>query len=302
VGLRDMLKRSAKAVIGEVVDRVLERGSAPPPAPRQDQRWPEARATASPATTPRRAAERPGASPATPPRRAAERPGAPVDEPTREPPAREPTREPPVEPPDQDEPPVKDPPTRKAPVEPPPNDEPPVEEPPRRDPADATADPPDEPILTRTMAGLLAAQGYHERALRIYDHLVGSEPGDRDLAAEADTVRARMEDEEEIPEDEVAAVPVRRDALLVSWKVTDRSVDRARRVLGTGGRLTARVVIVARHARDGVSSSTLERPDVDATGEHVFAGVPRGARCTASVGLQNDDRFVSVAHSRVVPT
>jgi hypothetical protein len=160
----------------------------------------------------------------------------------------------------------------------------------------------DEPILTRTMAGVLAAQGYHERVLRIYDHLLGARPDDDDLEAEADAVRGRMAEGDGPPEDEVAAVPVKQDALLVSWKVTPRSIERARAVLGGEGKLTARVVVVARGRGANLASETLEHPAVAETGEHLFTSIPRRARCTASVGLLANERFVSVAHSRVVPT
>jgi len=47
-----------------------------------------------------------------------------------------------------------------------------------------------EPIRTRTMAKLLASQGYRLRALAIYDHLLARAPDDAALRAEAEQLRA----------------------------------------------------------------------------------------------------------------
>jgi hypothetical protein len=49
---------------------------------------------------------------------------------------------------------------------------------------------PNEPICTRTMARLLAAQGHRERALAIYGVLMAKEPGDESLRAEAEKLSA----------------------------------------------------------------------------------------------------------------
>jgi hypothetical protein len=46
-----------------------------------------------------------------------------------------------------------------------------------------------EPIRTRTMARLLAAQGYRMRALAIYDELLAGSPEDAALRDEAEAVR-----------------------------------------------------------------------------------------------------------------
>lgn len=48
----------------------------------------------------------------------------------------------------------------------------------------------EEPIRTRTMARLLAAQGHVERALSIYAHLLRQSPGDSALLEEAAAARA----------------------------------------------------------------------------------------------------------------
>jgi hypothetical protein len=48
-----------------------------------------------------------------------------------------------------------------------------------------------EPIRTRTMARLLATQGYRQRALAIYDELLAQVGADDSLRAEAEALRAR---------------------------------------------------------------------------------------------------------------
>ena len=48
-----------------------------------------------------------------------------------------------------------------------------------------------EPIRTRTMARLLAAQGYRLRALAIYDELLARPGADDSLRREAETLRSR---------------------------------------------------------------------------------------------------------------
>src|SRR5512143_750614 len=50
-----------------------------------------------------------------------------------------------------------------------------------------------EPLPTRTMARILAAQGHHRRALEIYDRLVASAPEDVDLKHETERVREALE-------------------------------------------------------------------------------------------------------------
>jgi hypothetical protein len=46
-----------------------------------------------------------------------------------------------------------------------------------------------DPIRTRSMAKLLAMQGYRDRALSIYDELIAAEPDNASLRAEADRLR-----------------------------------------------------------------------------------------------------------------
>ena len=49
----------------------------------------------------------------------------------------------------------------------------------------------DEPFPTLTMARILADQGHFKRSLAIYETLLRHEPGNRELSAEADRIRAQ---------------------------------------------------------------------------------------------------------------
>jgi len=49
----------------------------------------------------------------------------------------------------------------------------------------------DEPFPTLTMARILAEQGHFKRSLAIYATLLRDEPGNRELSAEADGIRAQ---------------------------------------------------------------------------------------------------------------
>jgi hypothetical protein len=46
-----------------------------------------------------------------------------------------------------------------------------------------------DPIRTRSMAKLLAMQGYRDRALSIYEELIAAEPDNTELRVEADRLR-----------------------------------------------------------------------------------------------------------------
>lgn len=164
-------------------------------------------------------------------------------------------------------------------------------------PADA------EPIRTRTMARLLAKQGYYRRALAIYDQLLRGRPDDAELRVEADEVRSQAGEEDAvIPEGEGEVVSLSVDAsrVLVSWELDDVSVQRARRVLGAEGTLAARLVWVAPDATTLVRSDMRERRDVPSAGEWVIGELPEGARATASVGITDGERFISIAHAPTV--
>jgi hypothetical protein len=86
----------------------------------------------------------------------------------------------------------------------------------------------------------------------------------------------------------------------ISWVLSDEALARARRVLGAEGELRARVVVVAADERDVVAQRVEERADVAPRGDWTISDLPRGARCTAAVGVGLDERFVSAGHARVL--
>ncbi len=178
-----------------------------------------------------------------------------------------------------------------------------------RSPTPAPPRPPNgEPIRTRTMARLLAEQGYLARALTIYGALERAHPHDADLRAEVERTREaaktrrqpprnRELEPEHDPDQEVALVAVEAHTLLVSWEVSEAGIARAQAVLGSDGVLTARLVVVAPDPTRLVRSETRQRRGVERLGEWVVGDMPAGARATASVGLCAGERFVSIAHA-----
>jgi hypothetical protein len=189
---------------------------------------------------------------------------------------------------------------------------PPPAPPPRRAPEPPQGAEPaaEEPIQTRTLARLLSSQGHHQRALTIYEALVAATPGDPSLAAERDACARRAREagpakKPEPPElvpsgpDEVVSVAVDPSSVLVSWEVSERGVARAERLLGGAGELTARLVLVVADPAAVVRTETRERR-VERMGEWLVAGLPEGARTTASVGLKAGEAFVSIAHCPVL--
>jgi hypothetical protein len=153
------------------------------------------------------------------------------------------------------------------------------------------------------MASVLASQGYDERALAIYEHLIDQNPTDTELLEEAAVVRDRLRGSSSAPRvDQVAAVCLDDKTLLVTWKLARDSIERAQTVLGVPGRLTSRVVLVSRDPNLLVRSDVVEHGPVEPTGQWLVESVPEGARCAAAVGLAHEGRFVSVAHADVVLT
>jgi hypothetical protein len=174
----------------------------------------------------------------------------------------------------------------------------------------ATDAAPDEPIRTRTLARLLSSQGHHQRALAIYRELVRATPGDVELGAEAEACAVRARETKPAPKpearelvpsgpDEVVSVGVDATSVLVSWEVSARGMSRAERLLGGEGELTARLVLVVPDPAHVVRTETRERR-VERMGEWLVAGLPVGARTTASVGLKAGEAFVSIAHCPVL--
>lgn len=157
-----------------------------------------------------------------------------------------------------------------------------------------------EPIRTRTMAKLLSQQGYHRRALAIYEDLLEMHPDDEELAAAVTKAQQRAGGSAKSNEDssQVVSVAVNDTTVLVAWELSDARIARARRLLAGAGDLEARLVVVAPHEA-GVREETRTQP-AENRGEWVVEGLPAGARATASVGLATAERFVSVGHASIL--
>jgi hypothetical protein len=190
-------------------------------------------------------------------------------------------------------------------------------------PASAAAETPAEtsPIRTRTLARLLAAQGYTARALAVYDALLAENPADTVLADEAASLRAggtpaKTSAVTSTPAPDVAAEGDRITAsvvdastLFVHWQSTPAGAARARTVAESAGRsageptpsgaqgLALRVVVL--HADDAgvVRSEAIEHADAPAGGETFITGLPAEATLFAALGVRRGERFVAITHA-----
>lgn len=172
----------------------------------------------------------------------------------------------------------------------------------------------EEPIRTRSMARLLAAQGHRERACAIYDELLKKIPTDAQLQSEAESVRrgqyagseyverirrARNAEPIVLPEtaDLVRCEGGADEALTVRWTITEQGKERASSVLGRGGELAVRIMAVVPDPELVVRSEVTEYGPVESTGSWVTQALPRGARCFTAVGLRANNRFVAIIHA-----
>jgi hypothetical protein len=156
-----------------------------------------------------------------------------------------------------------------------------------------------EPIRTRTMAGLLAAQGHDERALAIYDDLLARGTSDPAVGREAEAIRRRLGDRAQPPSEPIVALQVRGRSVLIAWQLPADARARAVALAGSDGPTTARAVVVAPDRTEVVRVQTIERV-VDDVGDWLLDDLPAGARLTVSVGVRPETRFVSAAHTQVV--
>lgn len=153
-----------------------------------------------------------------------------------------------------------------------------------------------EPIETRTMAKILADQGYRRRALAIYRKLVDQSPDDADLRAEMKAVRESKKpaDDDEDPERDECVAVAADDHAVVAWKVGDAAVARAARLCGEGATLVLRSIVLST-VEGAVEREVAELP-VELAGEQAF-DIEHGQRLIAAIGLRRDERFVSIAHA-----
>jgi hypothetical protein len=170
----------------------------------------------------------------------------------------------------------------------------------------------EEPIRTRTMARLLAAQGHRERALLIYEELLAQNSADSAMQEEADAVR-RGEAllEPQLPEPPFGAerwsLPETDDrlscegdpsaGLVLRWNVTEGGQLRAGAVLGEHGELALRIISIQPDPERVVRSQITEHGPVGEQGQWQAPALAPGARCFAAVGLRAGNRFVAIVHA-----
>jgi len=190
-------------------------------------------------------------------------------------------------------------------------------------PTDASTDPSAEtsPIRTRTLARLLAAQGYTARALAVYDALLAESPDDTALAEEATSLRAGGSaastsgvgpihaSERAEGGDRITASVVDANTLFVHWESTPAGAARARSVVESAGRsagesapargsdLALRVVVLRADEAGVVRSEAIEHLDAPAGGETFVTGLPAEATLFAALGVRRGERFVAITHA-----
>jgi hypothetical protein len=177
------------------------------------------------------------------------------------------------------------------------------------------------PIRTRTLARLLAAQGYTARALAVYDALLVENPADTALADEAASLRvggapSKTSAMATIPAadaalegDRITASVVDAGTLFVHWESTPAGAARARTVAETAGRsagepaptseqgLALRVVVLRADEAGVVRSEAIEHADAPAGGERFITGLPAEATLFAALGVRRGERFVAITHA-----
>jgi hypothetical protein len=186
--------------------------------------------------------------------------------------------------------------------------------PPRSSSEPATRTFVEEPIRTRSMARLLAAQGHRERALAIYEELQAQNSEDGSLRGEADALRRGDPVSQprlsapapasttalELPDggDRLWCDGDPQQGLRLRWQLSEQGQQRARAVLGHHGELAIRVVAIKPDSADVVRSEITEHGPVSASGEWIAPSLLTVTRCFAAVGLRDGDRFVAVVHAR----
>jgi hypothetical protein len=174
-----------------------------------------------------------------------------------------------------------------------------------------------EPVRTRSMAQMLAAQGHRQQASSIYDELMAKIPGDRQLRQESEAVlrgepvgvekvekaervaRVSSADAIVLPktEDVVRSDGEAAAGLVVNWKVTEQGMQRAAAVLGRDGELAIRIMAVVPDPQRVVRSEVTEHGPVEYAGSWTSPSIPSGSRCFTVVGLRAGSRFVAIVHA-----
>ena len=167
------------------------------------------------------------------------------------------------------------------------------EEPPGQEPGSLPRDGAEEPIRTKTMAELLVQQGHLERAAAIYAELEGEE----ERLSEIQGLLFRRALEHRAATFEGDGLGIARDDghTALAWRIGEPGLRRAQGLLGEGGRLALRTVLVGREGAH-VRREEADQDLAAAEGALTLEVAPE-VRVIVSVGLLHDARFVSIAHA-----
>ncbi|MCA9600975.1 MAG: hypothetical protein R3A78_02760 [Polyangiales bacterium] len=155
-----------------------------------------------------------------------------------------------------------------------------------------------EPIRTVTMARLLASQGAFDRARKIYDHLLDSDPDDLILLAEREDTRLAelVAAGKPVPSkaDGTAGLRVHHEHghVVVEWAVSPESLDPLRARTERDGKLAVRAVVLPPAGELLARPQVHEHTNAAWEGTWSVSGVPSGARYLVALGLRTDARFI----------
>lgn len=160
------------------------------------------------------------------------------------------------------------------------------------------------PLATVLLAEIYADQGHHARALRVLDEVLLKEPDHTEAGALRERISKLVEPadgaiaaiaavEEDGTADELVAVPFDAEMLLLSWKVCETSIQRARSERRGGG-----LVIRVLTASPTWKGPILEQRDLevsDRNGERWLRNLPRGAEIRGALGWREAGEFEPLA-------
>lgn len=181
-----------------------------------------------------------------------------------------------------------------------------------------------EPIPTRTMAGLLAAQGHPERAIAIYEKIAEREPFATDVeeaiaklrhdlptsagsnvavrepSPDGGTTAARSTTGSDDPHHARLGLSVGEHSTTIRWQVPSSAIARGNRLLDAPGALTLRIIVVTADEAGRCKRHQTDLPVGNAQGERdvrLKELNEASASVTAAIGVERGGRFVSIAHA-----
>jgi predicted Zn-dependent protease len=163
-----------------------------------------------------------------------------------------------------------------------------------------------EPIKTRTMARVLLEQGHPRRALSILRKLVDEQPDNASLRDELQQAEQALQkdSEEDHQEDadpeqgEIVFVPLQAQQAIVAWEISEQRIQKSAQWIGHG-KLTLQVVLVAPD-KSALILSEVRKKTVTHQGAWWIESIPKDCQVTASIGIETQERFISLMHTQVM--